>query len=687
MFEFAPKKGVNRKKLLIRVFVAMLLVLSCFGLLIYRLYFLQIVRYQGFSERAERNRITLLPIPPKRGDVVDRNGEVLARSYRDYTIEIVPHDFKDLDALINELQEIIAISPLDIKRFKQRVAGSNRYTSIPLRRNITDKEAALFAANSYKFPKVSLKARWVREYPQGETAAHLIGYVGRISEKDQEKLEEEGIEGNYRGTDLIGKKGIELSYETQLHGKTGWQEVEISASGKPVRILRSTDPEPGLNLRLSVDLGLQKLAESLFVKNGVVERGALVAIDPRSGQVLAYVSSPSYDPNLFVDGIDVDDWRRLADDENSPLLNRPISGTFPVGSTYKPFVGLAAMQLGVRAPEKRVYDPGYFEYGRQRFRNAGGAVYGNIDMHRAIVVSSDTFFFSLGPEIGVDRLHDFTIQFGFGKQTGIDLVGEKRGILPSKEWKSKAFKDPKKKSWLVGETISVAVGQGYNSFTIMQLAQATSVLAANGVYMRPHLVNLLENPLDGSVTPIVKEPEYIIPLNQKYIDVVKNAMLQVTRSGTARRVFAGADYLSAGKTGTAQVFNLRGSRYNARNLKKRLHDHALYIGYAPADNPKIALALIVENGGWGSTVAAPIARKVFDYWLSPQRQKVYEESLINDGYDTTISPAIEDNIDAESESSPDTEVPEKPLSNPEDKPLDTRPEIFRGTNSSQYPDE
>lgn len=375
-----------------RVFVAMLFVLGCFSLLVYRLYFLQVERYQGFSERAERNRITLLPIPPKRGDVVDRNGEVLARSYRDYTIELVPQEIQNIDEVIDELKTIIDITPLDIKRFKQRVAGSSRYSSIPLRRNITDKEAALFAANSYRFPKVSVKARWVREYPQGISAAHLIGYVGRISQKDQEKLEEKGLEGNYRGSDLIGKKGIELSYETQLHGKTGWQEVEVSASGRPVRVLRSTDPEPGYNLRLSIDLGLQKLAEGLFVKNGVAERGALVAIDPRTGQVLAYVSSPSYDPNLFVDGIDVDDWRRLSDDENSPLLNRPISGTFPIGSTYKPFVGLAAMELGVRGPEKRVYDPGYFEYGKQKFRNAGGAVYGSIDMHKAIVVSSDTFF-------------------------------------------------------------------------------------------------------------------------------------------------------------------------------------------------------------------------------------------------------------------------------------------------------
>ncbi|NOL49317.1 penicillin-binding protein 2 [Pelistega europaea] len=666
MLEFGKSSGINRRKLIVRIIVASLFVLMCFGVLIYRLWVLQVERYQGLSERAERNRISLVPIPPRRGEVVDRNGVVLARSYRDYTIEITPAQVKKIDDVIAELKQLIPITDLDIRRFRRRLSGAPRFGSVILRHNITDEEAAIFAAHSYRFPGVSLKARWVREYPQGESAAHLIGYVGRISEKDKEQLEKEGLEGNYRGTDIIGKKGIEASYEQQLHGKTGWEEVEISASGRPVRVLKRIDPVPGDNLRLSIDMGLQQMVEGIFKDPKNPQRGALVAINPKTGEVLAYVSEPSFDPNLFVDGIDVENWRRLNESADVPLLDRPISGTFPIGSTYKPFVALAALSLGLRDADTRIPDPGYFEYGNQRFHNAGRAVYGPTDMHKAIMVSSDTYFFSLGPVIGVDNLHDFTQQFGFGKQTGIDLPGEKRGILPSREWKRKAFKDPKKQTWHVGETISVTVGQGYNAFTIMQLAQATSVLAANGVYMRPHIVHWLENPVTRKAEQVVKEPEYTIALKPENLQVIKRAMIDVNRYGTGSRVFAGAAYQAAGKTGTAQVFSLRGAKYNARALNKRLHDHALYMGYAPANNPQIAVALIVENGGWGSTVAAPIARKVFDYWLSPNRS--VQPEYVPTFYQEEGEPV--------EESSPDTEVPEETPRNPEDKTQEAIPEIF-----------
>lgn len=667
MFEFGQKSGLLRKKLITRIVVASLFILFCFSILIYRLWVLQVERYDGLSERAEKNRISLVPIAPRRGEVVDRNGLVLARSYRDYTVEITPAHVKNIDEMIKQLQEIIPVSDLDIRRFKRRLSGAHRFGSVMLRHNITDEEAAIFAAHSYRFPGVSLKARWVREYPQGESAAHLIGYVGRISEKDKERLEREGLEGNYRGTDVIGKKGIEASYEEILHGKTGWEEVEISASGRPVRVLKRTDPIPGDNLRLSIDMGLQKMVEGLFNNPHHPQRGALVAIEPETGEVLAYVSAPSFDPNLFIDGIDVENWRRLSDDENSPLLDRPISGTFPIGSTYKPFVALAALSLGIRDAETRIPDPGYFEYGGQRFYNAGRAVYGPTSMHRAIVVSSDTYFFSLGPIMGVDNLHDFAQKFGFGKRTGVDLPGEKRGILPSREWKRQAYKAPKKQVWHAGETISVAVGQGYNSLTIMQLAQATSVLAANGIYMRPHIVNWLENPITRKAEQVVKEPEYIIPLKPEHLRVIKNAMIDVNRFGTARKIFAGTRYVAAGKTGTAQVFSLKGSRYNAHALNKRLHDHALYMGFAPAESPKIAVALIVENGGWGATVAAPIAREVFDYWLSPARQEAPD-------YVPTFYKEITE--EPQEESSPDTEVPEEPPRNPEDRPHDATPDIL-----------
>ncbi|QPT39418.1 Penicillin-binding protein 2 [Oligella ureolytica] len=675
MFEQRRRTKIERTRNRLRVSVAAIFVLCCFSILIYRLWVLQVERYQGFSERADQNRISLVPIVPKRGNIYDRNGEVLARSYRDYTLEVVPGQIADIDAMIEAVGKIIPISPLDIRRFKQRMGANTRYTSIILRSNLTDEEAASFAVRSFKFPGVNIRARWVREYPQGESAAHLIGYIGRISERDYERIQEEELEGDYRGTDVIGKKGLELSYEKVLHGKPGWEQVEIAASGRPVRVLERTDPIPGDNLRLSIDIGLQRMVEGIFNDPENPQRGALVAIDPRNGQVLAYVSAPSFDPNLFVDGIDVENWRRLSDSPDHPLIDRPIYGTFPIGSTYKPFVALAALTLNARDAKTRIYDPGYFEFGNQRFRNAGGAVYGSIDMHRALVVSSDSYFFSLGPIIGVDALHDFAIQFGFGKQTGIDLPHEKKGVLPSRAWKQSAFKDPKQQTWFPGETISVAVGQGYNSFTMMQLAQATATLAANGVYTRPHIVNWLENPTQKRAEPVVSSPEYKIEMSQADINVVKRALAEVPTHGTARRVFQGANYESAGKTGTAQVFSLRGATYNARNLDKRLHDHALYMGFAPVDDPKIALAVIVENGGWGSTVAAPIARKVFDYWLDDDIQTRNRQSYTPN--------FLEMEGDATEAVSPDIKIPEAPTNIEEEDVIQPLPEILGNPIPSQ----
>jgi penicillin-binding protein 2 len=456
----------------------------------------------------------------------------------------------------------------------------------------------------------------VREYPQGEAAAHVLGYVGRISEGDQQRLEETGQTGNYRGTQVIGKKGIEKTWEKTLHGRTGIEEVEVAASGRPVRTLSRVDPVPGASLRLSLDIGLQKMAEALFTGR----RGALVAIEPSTGEVLAFVSAPSFDPNLFIDGIDVENWRKLNDSPDHPLINRPLYGTYPIGSTYKPFVALAALETGKRKATDRISDPGYFEFGGQRFRNAGGAVYGSTDMHRALVVSSDTYFYSLGPEIGVDNLHDFMKQFGFGQRTGIDLDGERQGILPSTEWKRQAYRKPAQQRWYAGESISVAVGQGYNSFTVLQLAHATAVLASNGIVRPPHLVTQTLSPHDPEIEQPVRIDAKLIPLKQANVDVVKRALVDVVRLGTARRAFAGAAYQAAGKTGTAQVFSLRGAKYNANAIDERLRDHALFMSYAPAENPKIAVALIVENAGWGGSVAAPIVRKVFDYWLVERGQ-------------------------------------------------------------------
>ena len=617
MFEFKKTSHQLRQRILFRALVAAVLACVLLGVLGVRLWYLQVVRYEGFAARADQNRIAVVPITPRRGEILDRNGEVLARNYRDYTLSAVPASLGEpVDDMLDRVGELVELSPRDRRRFKQSVAQNSRYSEILLRNNLNDEEAAWFSAHAFKFPGVTLQARWVREYPQGEAAAHVLGYVGRISEGDQQRLEETGQTGNYRGTQVIGKKGIEKTWEKTLHGRTGIEEVEVAASGRPVRTLSRIDPVPGASLRLSLDIGLQKMAEALFEGR----RGALVAIEPSTGEVLAFVSAPSFDPNLFIDGIDVENWRKLNDSPDHPLINRPLYGTYPIGSTYKPFVALAALELGKRRATDRISDPGYFEFGGQRFRNAGGAVYGSTDMHRALVVSSDTYFYSLGPEIGVDNLHDFMKQFGFGQQTGIDLDGERQGILPSTEWKRQAYRKPAQQRWYAGESISVAVGQGYNSFTVLQLAHATAVLASNGIVRPPHLVTQTLNPHDPDIEQPVRIDARLIPLKQANLDVIKRALVDVVRLGTARRAFAGAAYQAAGKTGTAQVFSLRGAKYNASAIDERLRDHALFMSYAPAENPKIAVALIVENAGWGGSIAAPIVRKVFDYWLVERGQ-------------------------------------------------------------------
>lgn len=612
MFEFKKTSLLLRRRTMMRAGVAGVVVVILLSALITRLWFLQVVRYEGFAARADQNRIAVVPIPPKRGQVVDRTGIVLARNYRDYTLTVVPaHIDKPMKEMLDELSSLIYVSPRERRRFNQLLGQSSRYAQTILRNNLNEVEASWFAAHAFKFPGVELQARWVREYPQGESAAHVIGHVGRISEEDEKRLEAEGRLGNYRGTSIIGKKGIEKTWEELLHGQTGVEEVEVTASGRPVRVLSRKDPVSGTDLQLSLDIGLQQYAEAQFEGR----RGALVAIEPSTGEVLAFVSAPSFDPNLFVDGIDVENWRKLNESPDHPLINRPLFGTYPIGSTYKPFVALAALEMGKRKAQDRLADPGYFEFGGQRFRNAGGAAYGWTDMHRALVVSSDTYFYSLGPEIGVDALHDFSKQFGFGQLTGIDLDGERKGILPSREWKRLAYKQPSQQRWYAGETVSVVVGQGYNSFTLLQLAQATAVLANDGLYMKPHLVTGLINSVTREHKPMPIEPSHQIPLQQANIDVVKKALIDVTRTGTARRAFANTAYQAAGKTGTAQVFSLRGAKYNASIIDERLRDHALFMAYAPADNPKIAIGLIVENAGWGATVAAPLARSVFDYWL------------------------------------------------------------------------
>ncbi|MFC3148744.1 penicillin-binding protein 2 [Piscinibacterium candidicorallinum] len=596
----------------LRLLVAAGFVLTLFGLVLARYVWLQVIQHDRFSTDAERNRISVLPIPPNRGLIVDRKGVVLARNYSGYTLEITPAKVKDVEATIDALAEVVEITPRDRRRFKKLREDSKRFESLPIRTRLTDEEVARFVTNRFRFPGVELQARLFRQYPLGETASHVIGYIGRISQKDAERLEQEDLDEAYRGIEHIGKEGLERFYERELVGTPGSEEVEVTAAGRAVRTLARSAGTPGKNLILSVDISLQQRIEGWFGDR----RGALVAIEPKTGDVLAFVSKPTFDPNLFVEGIDADTWKELNENIDKPLINRPLTGLYPPGSTYKPFMALAALEGGYRTPEKLYSDPGFYMFGNHMFRDSKPGGWGAVDLVKSIAVSSDVYYYILANDMGVDAIHDFMKPWGFGQLTGIDLQGERRGILPSKDWKQRAFRKPEQKRWIPGETISLGIGQGYNTFTILQLAHATATLANGGVVMKPHLVKAVEDPKTGQRTPTVPKESYRIPVKPENIELVKRGMLAVNESGTGARVFAGAQYNAAGKTGTVQLFTIKqGEKYVASRVAERLRDHSLYIAFAPAEDPKIALAVIVENGGFGAASAAPIARKVFDYYL------------------------------------------------------------------------
>ncbi len=594
-----------------RIMALAVLVLFCFFLLLLRFVWLQVVRHSNYVAQAEENRISIVPTMPSRGIITDRNGVVLANNYSAYTLEITPAKIEGkVDEVIDELSLFIDITSRDRKRFRRRMEETKRFESIVLKSKLTDEEVARFTVQRYRFPGVEVQARMFRQYPLGEVAAHAIGYIGRISQKDIDRLPEEE-ETNYQGTTHYGKEGIEKSYERVLHGVTGYEEMEVSASGRAVRTLSTRSTVPGNNLVLSIDIELQRVVEEAFGKR----RGALIAMDPATGEILAYVSKPAFDPNLFVDGIDQQNWDELNTSINRPLVNRPIRGAYPPGSTYKPFMALAALELGYRTPQAAISDPGYFLYGNHRFRDDKVGGHGIVDMYKSIVQSCDTYYYILASEMGVDTMHDFMKQFGFGEQTGIDLPHERKGILPSTEWKRNAYRNPNQKKWYAGETISLGIGQGYNTFTPLQLAYATALLVNNGSAARPHLVKEIENGVTHERKPVVTETVRL-ELKQENIEVVKRAMAGVVKEGTAARVFGGAGYVSGGKTGTAQVIGIgKNEKYNAAALAEHKRDHALYTAFAPVDNPKIVIALIVENAGFGASAAAPIARKAMDYFF------------------------------------------------------------------------
>jgi len=611
-----------------RVLVVGLAVLCAFALLVARLVYLQVVRHDDLSDQAENNRTAIVPIVPNRGLILDRNGVVLATNYSAYTLEITPSRVDKLEETIAALAQVVEIQPRDKRRFKRLREESRNFESLPIRTRLTDEEVARFAAQRFRFPGVDIKARLFRSYPLGESGSHIVGYMGRINQAEKENIEGSDDEGNYRGTDYIGKLGVEQSLEQQLHGTTGVERVETSAGGRAVRKLASNPATPGDTVMLSLDIHLQKLVEDMFG----ARRGALVALDPKTGDVLAFVSKPTFDPNLFVDGIDQESWQALNESIDKPLLNRALRGTYPPGSTYKPFMAMAALQTGKRSPTALINDPGYFMFGGRRFGSPENERGGIMDMHRAIVESSNVYFYSLANELGVDVIHDFMKPLGFGQITGIDINGEVRGVLPSQAWKRGYFKRPEQKKWFAGETISLGIGQGYNSFTMLQLAQATAVLANNGVKHKPRLVIGTQDPVTHVLQPLPPGPPENLGYKAENVAVVRKALVGVTQVGTSARVFAGAGYLSGGKTGTAQAVTMgQKDKYNKARMEEHQRDHALYIAFAPADDPKIALAVIVENAGWGAAAAAPIARRVFDYVLMGQYPSKEDMAAVQKG--------------------------------------------------------
>lgn len=595
----------------LRLAIGVGFVLTLFTILLLRFIYLQVVRHDYYETLAESNRISVVPIVPNRGLILDRNGVVLAHNYSGYTLEITPNKTGDLEATINELSTLVEITPRDRKRFRKLLAERRNFETLMIRNKLTDDEVARFAAQQYRFPGVEIKARLFRDYPYGEQMSHLIGYIGRINQTDVEELEENELAANYRGSDYIGKTGLEQSYESELHGITGVEEVEVDSGGRAVRMLSRTPPLSGNTLVLSIDAKLQEIAVQSFGNY----RGALVAIDPANGEVLAFVSKPGYDPSLFIDGIDPQSWDELNNSPDTPLNNRALRGQYPPGSTIKPFMALAGLHYKTRSPSYSIADPGYFTLpgSGHQYRDWKKGGHGSVDMFKSIVVSCDTYYYGLATELGIDNIYSYLTRFGFGKKTGIDLEGETSGLLPSQEWKMKRYRQ----KWYAGDTVSVGIGQGYNLVTPMQLAHATATLANDGIGYKPHLVREIRSARTNESHMVKSEPLSDLKLDPAHIDLVKRAMFAVTQpGGTASGAAAGAPYHIAGKTGTAQVIGIKqGATYNESQIAERHRDHAWFIAFAPAEQPKIALVVLAENGGHGGSTAAPIARKVMDYYL------------------------------------------------------------------------
>ncbi|WP_370459679.1 penicillin-binding protein 2 [Aquitalea sp. LB_tupeE] len=602
----------------LRLIVAYGFMLLMFCLLIARFVWLQVYQYEHFSTLAQNNRISLLPILPNRGLIMDRNGVILAQNYSAYTLELVPSKMPDMNATIAELSKLVNITPRDEKLFKKLLGESKDFESIPLKVKLTEEEAARVAANAWRFPGVQVKARLFRDYPYKELTSHVLGYIGRINQKDQERLDDEDKGTNYKGTNYIGKTGLEAVYEDDLHGQVGFEEVETDSGGRAIRSLRRTPPVNGNNLKLALDIRLQEVADKLFGNR----RGALVAIDPQTGGVLAFLSKPGFDPNLFIDGIDSQSWAALNNDWQKPMINRALRGTYPPGSTFKPFMAMAALETHSIGMHDVRPAPAFFTLpgSSHQFRDSNKNGNGSANLAKAIQVSSDTFFYKLAWDMGIDKIAPTVGQFGLGRPTGIDLDGEASGVLPTKEWKAKRFARYKEefRRWYPADVVSIGIGQGFNSYTPLQMANGIATLANDGVAYKPHLVQEVVDARSGKSRLIAAKPDHVLPFKQENFEYVKAAMQSVLKpGGTAWRLGVGLPYTMAGKTGTAQVVAIKqGAKYNASALAEQYRDHSWFVAFAPVDKPRIAVAIIVENAGFGAAAAAPIARGLFDYYIT-----------------------------------------------------------------------
>ena len=632
-----PSAQAAQADALLRLLVAFILIVIFFSILLARFFYLQVTQHNEFSGQASSNRITLIPTPPVRGEIVDINGVPLAKNYPVFSLEVIPSRIEGrMEDVIEALKKYVDITPTDLKRFKKYRESYRKFENIPLKLRLTDEEAARLSVHLREFKGIEVNSRTFREYPYGKLTSHFLGYIGRISDKDKEMLEEEGLTALYRGSTHIGKSGLEKYYEHQLHGVPGYQEVEKDAYGNIVRVLKNVPSKMGQTLRLGMDIRMQQEADRILG----ARRGALVAINPQDGTVLAFVSKPSFDPNLFIDGIDSDTWKMLNDDWKKPLINRVTQGLYPPGSTFKPFMGMALLESGKITQNTIVPAPGAWSIpgSRHIFRDSVRSGHGSANLSKAIQVSSDTFFYRLGYEMGIDKASPYLAQFGFGQKTGIDLPSEYTGVLPSREWKAKRFaksSDPTAKEWRAGEMVSVSIGQGYNAYTPLQMAHATASLANNGVVYQPHLVKEVLDFGARKITRINPNPERQIPFKADNFEYVKRAMEKVLKpGGTAHRIGGGLAYTMGGKTGTAQVVQIKqGGRYNAAALREQHRDHAWFISFAPLEKPEIAIAVILENGGWGA-YAAPLAREMTDFYMLHVKPQQFSDGIESDSAKT-----------------------------------------------------